>query len=389
MTCGDGNCLVWELLQLHNFLFGWTPLTFSLTSLWRLTFIYICAQHSQFFCSANVVSAASTLVLIAIWCRRTTWPLVGGAMPQRRRQGAALLFGRDRQHYKHQKRLQEQKGQQCSSESEDTDSDEADGRRLRQFEEHPSLVHATLHEMRENAGRGNGLPEQMKTLIAIRIHKAQSAIAHIQGNRYIAKEEYVKKEKDIIVARKAIEEAMVKIGAITSPDTKQCRHIGKLVKTAMLIVEGTFAKMWDVRSGHSSFYVLETEWDMTSDAFKFHWDKARMVMVEVKIIVLELVRRMEAEEQQAIGALEKVKEDMTTAITSLSTCRQPSNRANHPCRRSSLIWTSPSVWSCVSTRSYLSCPRHSLHWRLQPRHDFVLVVRLNLWCWPWINLLAY
>ena len=56
--------------------------------------------------------------------------------------------------------------------------------------------------MRENASRGNGLPEQMKTLIAI--HKAQTAIAHIHGNRYIAKEEYVKKVKAITVARKAM-----------------------------------------------------------------------------------------------------------------------------------------------------------------------------------------
>ena len=61
-------------------------------------------------------------------------------MPQRRRQGAALLFGEDRRHYKAQKRMQEQTAQTCSSESEDSVSDEADGRKSRQSEVLPSLV---------------------------------------------------------------------------------------------------------------------------------------------------------------------------------------------------------------------------------------------------------
>lgn len=79
------------------------------------------------------------------------------------------------------------------------------------------------------------------TLIAARINKAQAALARIHGNRYIANEEYLKKAKDVTGARVAIEEAMVKMGALTGPDPGECKLIGKLVKAAMQIVENIYS----------------------------------------------------------------------------------------------------------------------------------------------------
>ena len=167
------------------------------------------------------------------------------------------------------------------------------------------------------------------TLIATRIHKAQAALARIHGNRYIANEEYLKKAKDVTGAHVAIEEAMAKMGALTGPDPGECKLIGKLVKAAMQIVESIFVKMWEVRTGHSSLYVLETDMDLSTDVFRFHWEQALRVMEEVKMIVLELVRRIEADEKKAVAALENVKEDMTTAITSLEYV-QTAIKSNNP-----------------------------------------------------------
>ena len=305
--------------------------------------ILICMFSSpSSFVPPMQIPAVSTLVHTATWCKRRVGS-PGRAMPQRRRQGAALLFGEDRQHYKVQKRMKEQTGQTCSSESEDTVSDEADGRKSRQSEDLPSLVSAcpdvmreNLDAMRENAGHRNSLPEQMKTLVAIRVHKAQTAIAHIHGIRYVGKEAYAKKKKEINDARMANDEAMTKMRTFHSSDIKQGRDIGKLVRSAMLIVENTFAKMWEDRSGHDSLFVLGMEANMTSDAFKFHWDKALKIMVEVKIIVLELVGRVEAEEQQAIDSLAMVTLGMTTAMSGLFDV-QTAMKSREPCLSQILI----------------------------------------------------
>ena len=75
---------------------------------------------------------------------------------------------------------------------------------------------------------------------------------------------------------------------------------------------------------------------MTSDAFKFHWDKAHKTMVEVKMIVLELVGRVEAEEQQAIDALAMVTLGMTTAMSGLFDV-QTAMKSREPCLSQILI----------------------------------------------------
>ena len=118
------------------------------------------------------------------------------------------------------------------------------------------MVQATLHVLREDAGRGNGLTEQMKTFMATRIHKAHAALARIHGNRCIANGEYLKNVKDVTVAGKAIEEAMVMMGNLSGPDPERCKLIGKSVKAAMQLVEKLFVKMWEVRPGHCSLTVL-------------------------------------------------------------------------------------------------------------------------------------